>query len=322
MLYTVLCAAAAFVVCALLLRIFIPVLRKVKLGQKILEIGPSWHKCKEGTPIMGGLFFSLAISASAVVFAVTDGKNLTGILLILGFALLCGIIGFVDDYVKLFKKTNKGLSPLQKLVLQFMVVASFLISMETAGYLTTVIFIPFDGGSFDLGIFYYIIVAVVLVYFINGANLTDGIDGLAGSVALVIMVFFAFASARSEAFGGSQYVCAASAGALLAFLVFNFHPAKIFMGDTGSLYLGGLVCGMTVIFKLEFLLLLIGLVYLIEGLSVMLQVAFFKRTGRRIFKMAPLHHHFEMSGWSEVKIVGVFSLVTAIACAVAYWGSM
>lgn len=322
MLYTVLCAAAAFVVCALLLRIFIPVLRKVKLGQKILEIGPSWHKCKEGTPIMGGLFFALAISASAVVFAVTDGKNLTGILLILGFALLCGIIGFVDDYVKLFKKTNKGLSPLQKLVLQFMVVASFLISMETAGYLTTVIFIPFDGGSFDLGIFYYIIVAVVLVYFINGANLTDGIDGLAGSVALVIMVFFAFASARSEAFGGSQYVCAASAGALLAFLVFNFHPAKIFMGDTGSLYLGGLVCGMTVIFKLELLLLLIGLVYLIEGLSVMLQVAFFKRTGRRIFKMAPLHHHFEMSGWSEVKIVGVFSLVTAIACAVAYWGSM
>lgn len=194
MLYSVLGGVAAFLVCALLLRIFIPVLRKVKLGQKILEIGPSWHKSKEGTPIMGGLFFSIAITAATVVFSLLSGALPLRTLLVLGFALLCGLIGFVDDYVKLFKKTNRGLSPAQKLILQFLVVAAFFVSLSLAGYASTELQIPFTDIRVDLGVFYYLLMSIVLVYFINGANLTDGIDGLAGSVALVIMVFFTIVS--------------------------------------------------------------------------------------------------------------------------------
>ena len=185
MLYSVLSGVAAFLVCAVLLRIFIPILRRVKLGQKILEIGPSWHKSKEGTPIMGGLFFSIAITAAAVAFSLLSGSLPLRTLLVLGFALLCGLIGFVDDYVKLFKKTNRGLSPMQKLVLQFLVVAAFFVSLSLAGYASTELQIPFTDKSVDLGVFYYLVMSVVLVYFVNGANLTDGIDGLAGSVALV-----------------------------------------------------------------------------------------------------------------------------------------
>ena len=320
MLYSVLSGVAAFLVCAVLLRIFIPILRRVKLGQKILEIGPSWHKSKEGTPIMGGLFFSIAITAAAVAFSLLSGSLPLRTLLVLCFALLCGLIGFVDDYVKLFKKTNRGLSPMQKLVLQFLVVAAFFVSLSLAGYASTELQIPFTDKSVDLGVFYYLVMSVVLVYFVNGANLTDGIDGLAGSVALVIMVFFTLVSDALDP--ASMYVGTAAIGALTAFLIFNFHPAKMFMGDTGSLYLGGLVCGLTVLYRMEILLFLIGFVYLIEGLSVMLQVAYFKKTGKRIFKMAPLHHHFEMNGWSEVKIVFVFTFVTALTCAAAYWGAV
>ena len=311
MLYSVLGGVAAFLVCALLLRIFIPVLRKVKLGQKILEIGPSWHKSKEGTPIMGGLFFSIAITAATVVFSLLSGALPLRTLLVLGFALLCGLIGFVDDYVKLFKKTNRGLSPAQQLILQFLVVAAFFVSLSLAGYASTELQIPFTDIRVDLGVFYYLLMSIVLVYFINGANLTDGIDGLAGSVALVIMVFFTIVSDMLDP--ATIYICTAAVGALTAFLIFNFHPAKIFMGDTGSLYLGGLVCGLTVLYRMELLLFLIGFVYLIEGLSVMLQVAYFKKTGKRIFKMAPIHHHFEMCGWNENKICFVFSGVTLLA---------
>ena len=212
MLYSVLGGVAAFLVCALLLRIFIPVLRKVKLGQKILEIGPSWHKSKEGTPIMGGLFFSIAITAATVVFSLLSGALPLRTLLVLGFALLCGLIGFVDDYVKLFKKTNRGLSPAQKLILQFLVVAAFFVSLSLAGYASTELQIPFTDIRVDLGVFYYLLMSIVLVYFINGANLTDGIDGLAGSVALVIMVFFTIVSDMLDP--ATIYICTAAVGAL------------------------------------------------------------------------------------------------------------
>ena len=225
MLYSVLSGVAAFLVCAVLLRIFIPILRRVKLGQKILEIGPSWHKSKEGTPIMGGLFFSIAITAAAVAFSLLSGSLPLRTLLVLGFALLCGLIGFVDDYVKLFKKTNRGLSPMQKLVLQFLVVAAFFVSLSLAGYASTELQIPFTDKSVDLGVFYYLVMSVVLVYFVNGANLTDGIDGLAGSVALVIMVFFTLVSDALDP--ASMYVGTAAIGALTAFLQFpsgqDFH---------------------------------------------------------------------------------------------------
>lgn len=232
MLYSVLGGVAAFLVCALLLRIFIPVLRKVKLGQKILEIGPSWHKSKEGTPIMGGLFFSIAITAAAVVFSLLSGALPLRTLLVLGFALLCGLIGFVDDYVKLFKKTNRGLSPAQKLILQFLVVAAFFVSLSLAGYASTELQIPFTDIRVDLGVFYYLLMSIVLVYFINGANLTDGIDGLAGSVALVIMVFFTIVSDMLDP--ATIYICTAAVRCADRIPYFQLPSGKDFYGRYGQ----------------------------------------------------------------------------------------
>ena len=320
MLYSVLSGVAAFLVCAVLLRIFIPILRRVKLGQKILEIGPSWHKSKEGTPIMGGLFFSIAITAAAVAFSLLSGSLPLRTLLVLCFALLCGLIGFVDDYVKLFKKTNRGLSPMQKLVLQFLVVAAFFVSLSLAGYASTELQIPFTDKSVDLGVFYYLVMSVVLVYFVNGANLTDGIDGLASSVTLAVGAFFAVAAFMLGAFP-EAVLAGMTIGACLGFLVYNFYPARVLMGDTGSLFLGGLVVGMAFMIGNPLIIIVVGIVYICEAASAILQVGYFKLThGKRLFKMAPIHHHFEKCGWSEIKIVGVFSLITLIAGAVSLLG--
>lgn len=311
-------AGIAFVLAAVLYKIFIPVLRKVKLGQKILEIGPSWHKCKEGTPTLGGLFFTVAALAAIVIaYAVSGDTDITSILLVFGFALLNGLIGFVDDYVKLFKKRNKGLSAVQKLVLQFLAGALYLWFAVTYGNCDTDITLPW-GGVLHCGVFYYVIMLLAMTYITNCANLTDGIDGLAGSVAFIIGVTFLLFGLNG---GGTETVIlsAAVCGALIAFLIFNFHPAKIFMGDTGSLFLGGYAVGLSMLTGSEFILLPISALWIMEGLSVVIQVASFKLTGKRVFKMSPIHHHFEKCGWSEVKIVAVFSLVTALFCALAYW---
>ncbi len=307
-------AAASFAVTAILCKVFIPILRKVKLGQKILEIGPSWHKCKEGTPTMGGLFFTAAISVSmaALVLPYCIKSGDWAIFVHFGFALANGATGFVDDYVKLFKKRNKGLSATQKLIIQFALAAAYLYALTLVSPPETAVF------GIETGFLWYVIMLVVIVYFVNCSNLTDGIDGLEGSVSTVICVLFVIIALRS---GDTPLgvLAASAAGALIGYLIFNFHPARIFMGDTGSLFLGGLAVGMLMYIDAPLLIFLVGIVWLTEGISDILQVAFFKLTGKRIFKMCPIHHHFEMCGWSEVAIVGVFSLVTVAGCAAAYF---
>ncbi len=318
--------AIAFVIGIILYKIFIPLLRKVKLGQKILEIGPSWHKSKEGTPNLGGLIFivsSLVAFAVAIAFLTIAELEadftsfIYSVIGIFGLALLQGLIGFVDDYVKLFKKRNKGLSATQKLVLQFVSVAGYLFYNARLCGADTAIDLPW-GGVLELGIFYYVVMLLVITYIINCANLTDGIDGLAGSVALIIGVTFLLFGINYED-TAITLTCAPLLGALLAFLVFNFHPAKIFMGDTGSLFLGGFAVGLVMTTGSEFVLIPVSVIWIIEGLSVVLQVASFKLTGKRIFKMSPIHHHFEKCDWSEVKIVAVFSAVTVVSCVLAYY---
>ena len=307
-------------VTALLLKVFIPVLVKVKLGQKILEIGPSWHMSKQGTPVMGGLFFIAAIMVSCCIFALPNAVSTGNYRLLIHFslALMYGAVGFVDDYVKLFKKTNKGLSAPQKMALQIIVTVVYLWLLNRLGYLDTALNIPFTSKTVDLGLFYYAAAALVILYLTNCANLTDGIDGLAASVAAVICVLLT-ALAVYFKYYEMTILAVSCIGALIGFLFFNFHPAKIFMGDTGSQFLGGIVVAMSVWVNAGIVIFLIMMIYLIEGVSVILQVASFKLTGKRIFKMAPIHHHFEMCGWSEVKIVGVFTFVTAICCAGAYF---
>lgn len=319
---TIFAFLVAFGVSAILLKIFIPILRKAKLGQKILEIGPSWHKCKEGTPTMGGLFFMIGIFVAAGIFLLpSELKNGDYSLLIhLLFALSYGLVGFIDDYVKLFKKQNKGLSPMQKLAIQTVATVVYLVVLVKLEYVDTTLKIPFFN-SLDLGIFYYPVCTLAIMYLVNCANLTDGIDGLAGSVSAVIFLFFSlltyklFISTHESLF----VLSVACLGAMLAFLIFNFHPAKVFMGDTGSQFIGAIVVSMCFWVNAGVWSIIICFIYLIEGISVMLQVGSFKLTGKRIFKMAPIHHHFEKSGWSEVLIVFVFSVVTALFCAFTYF---
>lgn len=318
-------ASIAFLLGIILYKIFIPLLRKVKLGQKILEIGPSWHKCKEGTPNLGGLFF---IIATLVAFAVglvcfkssefdADFNNiLKSSFTLLGLALSQGLIGFVDDYVKLFKKRNKGLSATQKLILQFLSGAAYLFVNAYFNGFDTALATPW--GNLELGIFYYVLMLVAIVYIINCANLTDGIDGLAGSIALIISVMFLLYGINFD-FYSLSITNSALVGAVLSFLVFNFHPAKIFMGDTGSLFLGGFIVGAAMLTANEFILIPVSCIWIIEGLSVVLQVFSFKVFGKRIFKMSPIHHHFEKCSWSEVKIVAVFSAITVVFCILAYY---
>lgn len=319
----------AFSVSFVLYKIFIPVLRKVKLGQKILEIGPSWHKCKEGTPTMGGLFFIIGIVVAVLIcgwryvftpqYTVVDGVRVRDYRLVINLALsvLTGAVGFIDDYVKLFKKQNKGLTAWQKMLFLILTSLGYLLLMNHFGYINTSVNLPFIEGQVDLGIFYYVFAVLLMVYMINCANLTDGIDGLAGSISAIIMtMYFLFSSFFMK--DDMSIYTAAVLGGLLAFLIFNFHPAQVFMGDTGSLFLGSAAVLMAFWTNASVLIVLIGFIYFIEGLSVMLQVGYYKLTKKRIFKMAPIHHHFEMCGWSEWKIVSVFSMITLVCCATAY----
>lgn len=317
MLMFVLNMTLTFVIGVILGRIFIPVLKSIKMGQKILDIGPRWHKSKEGTPTMGGLFFIAAFAVSMLTFGLyTAIKNSE--LGVLGvnclFAALCAVTGFIDDYVKFFKKQNEGLTPKQKLVFQFASAAVYLAGLKMCGALTTVIVLPFCNVSFDIGIFFYIIAIVGIVYVVNAVNLTDGIDGLCSSVTAVVMAalaFLAFKTGNDLAF----IYCSAIIGGVLGFLYYNFHPAKVFMGDTGSLFLGSAVVCACFMLGYPVLIIFAGIVYICEALSVVIQVTSFKLTGKRVFKMSPIHHHFEMCGWGEVKICVVFSL-TALLFAV------
>jgi phospho-N-acetylmuramoyl-pentapeptide-transferase len=274
---------------------------------------------------MGGLGFIIAtvigISViSGVYLYLGRGAELLGVWLTLALALLNGLIGFFDDYTKLIKKQNQGFLAWQKLSLQLIVAAAYLWAMSACGFIDTALEIPYFGIELELGIFYYFFAILFISGMVNSVNLTDGIDGLCSSVTAVVGAFFAvvsFSLLRPEL----AIFPATVVGGTVGFLMYNFYPAKIFMGDTGSLYLGGAVVGMAFLINEPLIILIVGIIYLIEVASVILQVGYFKLThGKRIFKMAPIHHHFEKCGWSEVKIVGVFTLVTVIACALAYFG--
>ena len=316
-------ALAGFLIAALLGKVLIPVLHRLKFGQTIREEGPAWHRAKQGTPTMGGVLFiigSLAAALLAIIAGqfllpvkVFSGTSLTLTKLFGGMllALCCGAIGFVDDYIKVVKKRNLGLTASQKLFAQLLVAAGYAISLYMAG--GSRFYIPFFG-LVDWGIWFVPFCMFVVVAMTNATNLTDGIDGLCGTVSFVATLFFLVLAGMLE-YVGQGLLAAAFAGSLAGFLVWNLHPAKVFMGDTGSLFIGGLLCALAVGINQPFLLVPVGVVYIAENLSVLLQVGYFKLThGKRLFKMAPLHHHFEMCGWSEAKIVTVFSLVTLLGC--------
>ena len=315
-----------FVGAAVLGRIFIPVLKSYKIGQKIRELGPRWHKSKEGTPMMGGLFFIAPVVLTMLVYSflcMDFAESGVRFLLSLALALASGAIGFIDDARKLFKKQNEGLKSGEKMMLQIIIAALYLLGMAHFGGLSTSLYIPFFKVTFELGTFYYIIALIVIVGVMNAVNLTDGIDGLASSVTAVVCAFFAVSAAVAEN-AGAFYLAGALFGGCLGFLVYNLNPARIFMGDTGSLFLGGAVCALAFLMDNPLIILVAGIIYIIEAASVMLQVSYFKITkkltgeGKRLFKMSPIHHHFEKSGWSENKIVIVFCLVSLAACTLCY----
>ena len=311
-------AGVCLVLTVILATVFIPVLKSVKMGQKILDIGPRWHKSKEGTPTMGGLFFLVPILGIGVVLSFTEKEPL--LLVHLAFLLANAAIGFVDDYVKFFKKQNEGLTPPQKMVLQFAAATAYVFALKTFGVIDTVLRLPFSENVWELPLPVYLVLAIIgIVFTVNSINLTDGIDGLAASVTAVVMVFMAALSFKTQNVPGLA-VSLLTVGGMLGFLVYNFHPAKVFMGDTGSLFLGAAVSSMAFILDCPILLVFTGFVYYVESFSVIIQVTSFKLTGKRVFKMSPIHHHFEMCGWSEIKIVTVFSVTAALLCAVGSFG--
>ncbi len=300
--------------------IFIPFLRKLKFGQSILEIGPAWHKSKQGTPTMGGIMFITGIVIASTIFAANElsvGEYRP--LAVIIFALVFGVIGFADDFIKVVKKRNLGLTAVQKLILQVLTSISFLFFLAAKGYISTKIFFPFINATVDFGWFFYPFALIAIVGMVNSVNLTDGLDGLAASVTVPVMALFSILAAANGAIGLAS-VATAVTGGCLGFLVYNFHPAKVFMGDTGSLFLGGAFCGIAFALNIPLIIFIAGFIYFAEAVSVMLQVTSFKLTGKRIFKMSPLHHHFELSGWSEVKIVYVFTFITAVLSIISYIG--
>ena len=297
----------------------LPVLHALKAGASIREIGPTWHNNKTGTPIMGGLMFIFA----SILCLVGNLPSMTdySVFFVLVLALCFGFIGFLDDFTKVRHHRNLGLTSMQKAMLQMAVSAVFLYAMYKAGAMDTHLYIPFWNKTFYLHPIVYIFFAMfVMVGCVNSVNLTDGVDGLSSSVTLPVMVFF---TAASIALGKYDLALlpASLVGGLIAYLTYNWHPAKVFMGDTGSLFLGGVVCAMAFALEMPLILILVGFVYICETMSDILQITYFKLThGKRLFKMAPIHHHFEMCGWKEEKIVLSFAGVSAIMCILAWFG--
>ncbi len=312
-----------FVLTVVISKIVIPILRGHKIGQEIRPEGPAWHRTKAGTPTMGGICFIMAMLIALAIMTViylirNEHNNLIPLALTLGLALANGLVGFVDDYCKLIKKQNEGLKAYQKFLLQVLVAAIYVIALSHLGYLDTTLHIPFTSLSLELGWFYYIFAIVLTVGIVNSVNLTDGIDGLASSVTLVVAAFFAVV-AFNILNPSLTLMSAALIGGLIGFLIFNIHPAKVFMGDTGSLFLGGAVTGAAFLINDPLIIVIAGGVYVMEALSVMIQVASFKIRNKRVFKMAPIHHHFEKCGWKEGKVVTVFSAVTLLLCLAAWF---
>ena len=312
-------AIAGLILTALIGYLILPVLRALKAGQSIREVGPTWHNYKAGTPMMGGLMFifSLVILLLIALPTVADYS----VYYVLALGLCFGLVGFLDDFTKIKFKRNLGLTSLQKMMLQLAVSALFLYLLYRQGTLVNSVYIPFVNVSIAVHPMLYIFFAMfVMVGCVNAVNLTDGVDGLCGSVTIPVMVFFV-ATAYAQNRLDLALMPATLLGGLVAYLFYNWHPAKVFMGDTGSLFLGGIVCGLAFALNMPLILILVGFVYLMETLSVILQVGYFKLThGKRLFKMSPIHHHFEMCGWKEVKVVLTFTAVSAVMCILAWVG--
>ena len=314
----------AFGVAAILGQILIPVLRRLKAGQSIKTDGPTWHMSKQGTPTMGGLMFiaAIGIAVLAAGWQNIQRGELNHVYVFL-FALVFGVIGFIDDFQKLRHRANEGLTASQKFLLQLAAAIVFIIILRSSGYLTPNLYIPFLNVEFAMPwVVYMVFAAFVIVGTVNAVNITDGVDGLATGVTIPVALFYMAVSAW---YGREDIIVLAAAltGGLAAFLMYNFHPAKVFMGDTGSLFLGGMVCGLAFALNVPLIIPVVGLIYVLEVLSDIIQVVYFKKTGgKRFFRMAPLHHHFEMGGWSETKLFCVFSGVTLALCVLAFVGVM
>lgn len=303
----------AFAISVLLGPIIIPFLRRLKVGQMVREEGPKSHLKKSGTPTMGGILILTSIILTSLFYVKDYPKIIPILFLTLGF----GLIGFLDDYIKVVLKRSMGLRAWQKMLAQMIVTGVFIIYLVNYSDISLMMLIPFWSGHYlNMGIFTIPFMYVVTLGTVNGTNFTDGLDGLASSVTVIVATFFSVMAIGTSS--GIEPITCAVVGALLGFLLFNVYPASVFMGDTGSLALGGFVVGTAYMLQMPLFILLIGFIYLLEIISVMLQVSYFKMTGgKRIFKMAPIHHHFELCGWSETRIVAVFSIVTAILCLIA-----
>ena len=317
------------VVTALIGLFLVPLLREVRFGQSIREDGPKWHLSKQGTPTMGGLMFIIGIIVAVLCIGYPSlvGKDYSGIIVLL-FSLAFGAIGFIDDYFKVIRKQNLGLTVLQKFVLQLAVAASLLSFLRYLGYTSAVLYIPFAGVSVSVSWLIFMFLALIyIVGLVNAVNLTDGVDGLVTGVTIPVAMLFGLLALIWSKQGdflwsvpvGYGIFAAALSGGLIGFLLYNYHPAKVFMGDTGSLFLGGAVCGLAFVADAPLILIPVGAIYLIEMFSVVLQVIYFKATkGKRLFLMAPIHHHLEMKGWSEKKLFYVALSLSALLCTVSY----
>ena len=294
--------------------IVIPILRRLKMGQTEREEGVKSHLKKAGTPTMGGVIILFAITMTSLIYVREYPKVIPVLFVTLGF----GMIGFLDDYLKVVLKRSDGLMPMQKMALQIVVTAIFAFYIVKVAKVPLTMLVPFTGGKYywDIGWLAIPVLFFAVIGTVNGVNFTDGLDGLASSVTVLVATFFTVVAMGNES--GIEPITCAVVGALLGFLLFNVYPASVFMGDTGSLALGGFVASAAYMLQMPLFIIIVGLIYLIEVLSVMIQVAYFKKTGgKRFFKMAPIHHHFELCGWSETRVVAVFSIVTAILCLIA-----
>ena len=332
-LWIIMAVVVSFAITSLSGMWLLPILHKLKFGQTILDIGPKWHKNKQGTPTMGGIMFIfgivIAVVAGFLVMEVTtdlssrpdSGMIKARLFYGLMLAMAFGIIGFADDYLKIVRKQNEGLTPSQKLLLQTLFGISYLILLYISGNRSTLLVVPFIG-SVDIGFLYYPFALFAILALSNAVNFTDGLDGLLSSVTFVVAIAYMILTTILEQWE-MGIMAAAMAGGCLGFLVWNFYPAKVFMGDTGSLFLSGLVIALCFGTGLPLFILLIGVIYVVEMASVVIQMTYFKLThGKRIFKMSPIHHHFEMCGYTEVQIVAAFSIVTAAGSALAIWAAL
>ena len=306
----------SFILTTAIAPIFIPFLLKLKVGQTVRDDGPESHLKKNGTPTMGGIIILIGFIGGSVIFCSRYSNTIPIMLMTIGF----GLIGFIDDYIKVVLKRSMGLRAWQKLLLQIIVTAIFAVYLTKVSVVNLLLRVPFTNGyMLDLSWFSYVILFIAVLGTVNGANLTDGVDGLASSVTIVIAIYFAIIAVLENM--GLEPTSLALIGSLLGFLVFNCYPAKVFMGDTGSLALGGYVIATAYMLNMQLYVIIVAVIYLVENISVMLQVSYFKITkGKRLFKMAPIHHHFEKSGWSETKVVTVFTIVSIFAAVIGYLG--